>query len=158
MPREIAIAPLEKTDRFAIVVAQWNRSVTERLLQGAVETLAAAGAEDDAVDVARVPGAWEIPLAAQRFAARGEYRAVIALGAVIKGETSHDEHINRSVSAALAELALRYDVPVLLGLLTCHTMQQAVDRAGGPVGNKGAECAAAAIHMAGLLKRLPRAD
>jgi 6,7-dimethyl-8-ribityllumazine synthase len=157
MVREYAAAPLEPTDRIAIVVAQWNRNVTERLLDGAIAALRQAGVADDAIDVVRVPGSWELPVAAQRFAASGEHVAVIALGAVIKGETTHDEHINRGVSLALANMAVEYDVPVMLGLLTCHTMQQAIERAGGKVGNKGAECAEAALAMAGLLKRLPPA-
>jgi 6,7-dimethyl-8-ribityllumazine synthase len=110
---------------------------------------------DDAIDVALVPGAMEIPLAAQRMAASGLYVAVLCLGAVIRGETSHDRHINRAVSLAITQLGLETNVPVLFGVLTCETMEQAIHRAGGNVGNKGVECAEAALHMAGLLKNLP---
>jgi len=153
----IAISPLNASDRFAIVVAQWNRPVTARLLDGALETLQAAGVTEANIDVAWVPGAWELPLTAQRFAQGGRHAAVICLGAVIRGETTHDQHINRAVTTALSQIALTADIPVLLGVLTCETMEQAVARAGGNVGNKGGECAEAAMHMVGLLKNIPPA-
>lgn len=154
---EIPVAPVAADDRFAIVVAQWNRGVTGRLLDGAVEALIAAGVPGDAIDVAWVPGSWELSLPAQQLARSGRYAAVICLGVVIRGETSHDQHINRAVSLAISEIGLATGVPVLFGLLTCETMEQALARAGGPVGNKGAECADAALHMVGLLRNLPRA-
>jgi 6,7-dimethyl-8-ribityllumazine synthase len=157
MPREIPIAPPAGDERFAIVVAQWNRAVTDKLLAGAVAALHEAGVADDRIDVAWVPGSWEIPLAARRFADNGAYAAVLCLGAVVRGETSHDQHINRGVSLALMDITLSADVPVLFGVLTCETMAQALDRAGGAHGNKGRECAEAALHMAGLLKNLPLA-
>jgi 6,7-dimethyl-8-ribityllumazine synthase len=157
MPREIPIDAHDAYDRFAIVVAQWNRAVTDKLLAGALAGLAEAGVADDCVDVAHVPGSWEIPLAARRFADSGQYAAVLCLGAVVRGETSHDQHINRGVSLALMDIALGADVPVLFGVLTCETMEQALARAGGAHGNKGRECAEAALHMAGLLKNLPGA-
>ncbi|MBX3433341.1 MAG: 6,7-dimethyl-8-ribityllumazine synthase [Pirellulales bacterium] len=154
---EIPVAPVAADDRFAIVVAQWNRGVTGRLLDGAVEALIAAGVPGDAIDVAWVPGSWELSLPAQQMARSGRYAAVICLGVVIRGETSHDQHINRAVSLAISEIGLATGIPVLFGLLTCETMEQALARAGGPVGNKGAECADAALHMVGLLRNLPRA-
>jgi 6,7-dimethyl-8-ribityllumazine synthase len=157
MPREISIAPPAGDERFAIVVAQWNRAVTDKLLAGAVGTLHEAGVADDRIEVAWVPGSWEIPLAARRFADSGAYAAVLCLGAVVRGETSHDQHINRGVSLALMDITLSSDVPVLFGVLTCENMAQALDRAGGAHGNKGRECAEAALHMAGLLKNLPNA-
>lgn len=157
MPRELSIAPFETGDRFAIVVAQWNRAVTDKLLAGAVAALSEAGVPDDRIDVAWVPGSWEIPLAAQRFADSSRYAAVLCLGAVVRGETSHDQHINRGVSLALMDIGLDSGIPVLLGVLTCETMEQALARAGGAHGNKGRECAEAALHMAGLLKNLPSA-
>jgi 6,7-dimethyl-8-ribityllumazine synthase len=157
MPHEFTIAPLAAEDRFAIVAAQWNRGVTDKLLAGAVAGLTEAGVAEDRIDVARVPGSWEIPLAARRLADSGRYAAVLCLGAVVRGETSHDQHINRGVSLALMDIALGADVPVLFGVLTCDTMEQALARAGGTHGNKGRECAEAALHMAGLLKNLPRA-
>ena len=141
--------------RFAIVVSRYNEHITGKLLAGAVETLRAAGVADGDIDVAWVPGAWEIPLVAQRFAQAEEYVAVLCLGAVIKGETTHDEHINRQVSLSLGQIALATDVPVLFGVLTCNTVEQAIHRAGGNVGNKGVECAQAALEMVRLLERLP---
>jgi 6,7-dimethyl-8-ribityllumazine synthase len=155
MPNVISPTGLSPSDRFAIVVAEWNRSVTGRLLEGAVTTLKELGVGDDAIDVAWVPGSWEIPLVAQRFAQSRRYAAILCLGAVIRGETTHDRHINRGVSLAIGQIALQYDLPVLFGVLTCETMEQALHRAGGNVGNKGSECAAAAVRMAGLLKNLP---
>lgn len=155
MPNVIPIAEPSPHDRFAIVVARWNEAITRKLLDGAVATLKQHGVADRSIDVAWVPGSFEIPLAAQRLAASGRYAAVLCLGAVIRGETSHDQHINRAVSLALSRLALTADVPVLFGVLTCETMEQAIHRAGGNIGNKGAECAEAALQMVGLLKNLP---
>jgi 6,7-dimethyl-8-ribityllumazine synthase len=154
MPNVIPLTHLTPDDRFGIVVARWNEGITNKLLDGAVTTLAAHGVADDAIDVAWVPGSFEIPLAAQRMAASGSYAAVLCLGAVIRGETSHDQHINRAVSLAMTQIALEANVPVLFGVLTCETMEQAIHRAGGNVGNKGRECAEAALHMVGLLKNL----
>jgi 6,7-dimethyl-8-ribityllumazine synthase len=141
--------------RFAIIVSRYNEHITGKLLAGAVETLQAAGVADGEIDVAWVPGAWEIPLVAQRFAQSEEYVAVLCLGAVIKGETTHDEHINRQVSLSLGQIALATDVPVLFGVLTCNTVEQAIHRAGGNVGNKGVECAQAALEMVRLMEQLP---
>ena len=155
MPNEIPIANVASDARFAIVVARWNETITRKLLDGAVSTLKVHGVADERIDVAWVPGSFEIPLAAQRMATSGRYAAVLCLGAVIRGETTHDQHINRAVSLAISQLALSANVPVLFGVLTCETMEQAIHRAGGNVGNKGAECAEAALHMVGLLKNLP---
>jgi 6,7-dimethyl-8-ribityllumazine synthase len=154
MPNVIPLTHLTPDDRFGIVVARWNEGITKKLLDGAVTTLAAHGVADESIDVAWVPGSFEIPLAAQRMAASGSYSAVLCLGAVIRGETSHDQHINRAVSLAMTQIALEANVPVLFGVLTCETMEQAIHRAGGNVGNKGSECAEAALHMVGLLKNL----
>lgn len=141
--------------RFAVVVSRYNESITTKLLDGALETLSAKGVAPDRVDVAWVPGAWEIPLAADRMAASGRYAAVLCLGAVIRGETTHDQHINRAVTLALSQLALRHQLPVPLGLLTCESVEQAIHRSGGTHGNKGSECAEAALEMVGLLQALP---
>ena len=141
--------------RFAIVVSRYNENITGKLLAGAIETLRGAGIGDGAVDVAWVPGAWEIPLIAQRMANSGQYAAVLCLGAVIRGETTHDEHINRQVSLSLGRLALETGLPVLFGVLTCNTLEQAIHRSGGNVGNKGVECAEAALEMVRLLDKLP---
>jgi 6,7-dimethyl-8-ribityllumazine synthase len=141
--------------RFAIVVSRYNEHITGKLLAGAIETLRGTGIGDDAVDVAWVPGAWEIPLVAQRLARSKQYAAVLCLGAVIRGETTHDEHINRQVSLSLGQLALVTGLPVLFGVLTCNTLEQAIHRSGGNVGNKGIECAEAALEMVRLLGKLP---
>lgn len=141
--------------RFAIVVARYNQTITSKLLAGAVETLTAHGVADALIDVAWVPGAWEIPVAAQHMLANGRYAAILCLGAVIRGETTHDQHINRQVSTTLGQLAIQSGVPVLFGVLTCNTLEQAIHRSGGKVGNKGVECAQAALEMVNLLSRLP---
>jgi 6,7-dimethyl-8-ribityllumazine synthase len=155
MPNILEPAPHDSADRYAIVVAEWNKSITGKLLDGAVETLTAAGVPDGNINVAWVPGAWELPLVAQRFAQSQHYAAVISLGAVIRGETTHDQHINRAVSLALQEIALHSDLPMIFGVLTCESMEQAIHRSGGNVGNKGVECAEAALRMVGLLKNCP---
>lgn len=155
MANFIEPAPHDASDRYAIVVAEWNKSITSKLLDGAVTTLSAAGVANENITVAWVPGAWETPLIAKRFTESHDYAAVISLGAVIRGETTHDQHINRAVSLALQEIALTSDVPMIFGILTCETMEQAIHRSGGNVGNKGSECAEAALKMVGLLKNCP---
>jgi 6,7-dimethyl-8-ribityllumazine synthase len=140
---------------LAIVVSRYNDTVTSRLLVGAQETLRSRGVPDDAVDVAWAPGAFEVPMVAERLAATRRYAAVICLGAVIRGETTHDQHINRAVSLAFGETARQWGVPVLFGVLTVDTLEQAIHRSGGNVGNKGAECADAALEMIDLYRQLP---
>lgn len=154
--------------RFAIVVSRFNPSITGRLLDGAVGTLTAHGVADEEIDVAWVPGAFEIPTVAERMAASGRYAAVICLGAVIRGETPHDQYINFAVSTSLAQMGVRHGLPVIFGVLTCNTLEQAIARSGGQAGrkgkdlqesgvsNKGIEAAEAALEMVGLLARLPQ--
>lgn len=139
-----------RNGNYAIVASRYNLAITEKLVTGAIEALAAHGIPLAQITVANVPGAWEIPLVAQGFAHSGRYVAVICLGAVIKGETSHDEHINRQVSDSLGHIALSANVPVLMGVLTCNTVEQAIHRSGGNHGNKGVECADAAWEMVAL--------
>ena len=167
MPNIIEGKSASGSGRYAIVVARFNQSITSRLLDGAVQTLINHGVADDHIDVAWVPGAFEIPLVADRLAAGGRYVAVLCLGAVIRGETTHDQHINRAVSLALTDIGLRHGLPVLLGVLTCNTLEQANARSGGEagthgkdqpgsrLGNKGIECAEAALEMVDLLRRMP---
>ncbi len=140
--------------KYAIVVSRYNESITGKLLDGALQTLAGHGVPAEDVDVAWVPGAWEIPLVAKRFAKSGKYVAVLCLGAVIRGETTHDRYINQQVSHSLGQLSLEADLPVLFGVLTCNTLEQAIHRSGGNVGNKGAECAEAALEMVNLLRQI----
>ena len=146
--------------RVAVVVSRYNESVTRRLLDGAVHAFAAAGLPPDRIDVAWVPGAFELTLAADRLAAGGRHAAVLCLGAIIKGETSHDRHIATAVASGIEQIGRVRGLPVLFGVLTCYTLAQAMARAaGGPedrfAGNNGAECAAAAIEMITLLRALP---
>lgn len=139
--------------RFAIVASRFNSRVVELLVAGAVDCLRRHGADD--ITVVRVPGAWEIPQAAEELAA-GEtrYDAIVALGVVIRGETPHFDYICSSCSRGLASLAKRHRIPVGFGVLTCDTSQQAEERAGGKAGNKGWEAALAALEMADLFARL----
>jgi len=143
-------------ERYAVVVSRFNELVTSRLLDGAVDTFRRHGADDSQIDVAWVPGAFEIPLVADRLAASGKYAAVCCLGAVIQGQTTHHEYINHQVAAGIMRSGQEHRIPVLFGVLTCGTMEQALDRAGGKAGNKGSECAQAAIEMVNLLKQLPQ--
>ena len=140
--------------RFGIVVSKYNEFVTSRLLAGAVEVLTKAGASDEAIELTRVPGAFEIPLVARRMARSGRFDAVICLGAVIRGETSHFEYISAEASRGIAQAAWESDLPVIFGVLTTETVEQALERAGAPERNKGAEAARTAIEMANLMKQL----
>lgn len=146
---------LTGNEAFAIVVSRFNQLVTQRLLEGALDTLRRHGGDVSRVTVVWAPGAYELPLLASQLASSGRYQAVICLGAVIQGETSHHEAINSAVSSGLMHVGLATKVPVLFGVLTCHNMEQALDRAGGKAGNKGQEAALAAIEMVTLWPQLP---
>jgi 6,7-dimethyl-8-ribityllumazine synthase len=141
--------------RFAVVVSRYNDSITRKLLVGALETLGSHEVDEHDIDVVWVPGAWEIPVVAQRLARSGRFVAVLCLGAVIRGETTHDQYINQQVSHSLGQISLEANIPVLFGVLTCNTMEQAIHRSGGNVGNKGSECAEAALEMVSLFRLLP---
>jgi 6,7-dimethyl-8-ribityllumazine synthase len=154
MPTEIS-SERSGDEAFAIVVSRYNISISVKLLDGAVSTLKAAGVDDSKIYIARVPGAWEIPVVAHRLAQSKKFAAILTLGAVIRGETTHDQHINRAVSLGLNEIALATGVPCMFGVLTVNSLEQAIHRAGGNVGNKGVECAEAALMMAGLMRNLP---
>lgn len=140
--------------RIGIVVARYNEHVTGNLLQGALSTLTEHGIEESQVTVAWVPGAWEVPVVAKAMAQNRSMRAVIALAAVIRGETTHDQYINQQVSHSLGQLSYDCGLPVLFGVLTCQSLEQAIQRSGGRVGNKGSECATAALEMIDLLEQL----
>ena len=133
--------------RVAIVASRYNPSICNMLVEGAAATLAAAGYRAESAPVFRVPGAWELSLGAKWMLEHDDVIAVVALGAVIRGETTHDEHINRAVSLSLMELGLTSGKPVAFGLLTCNTVEQAIQRSGGTVGNKGNEAADAVLEM-----------
>jgi 6,7-dimethyl-8-ribityllumazine synthase len=140
--------------RFGIVLARFNAFIGERLLEGAIDTLLRHGAEPSQIEVVRVPGAYEIPLAAKRMAAGGKYDALIALGAVIRGATPHFEYVAGESAKGLAQVMMQFDLPVAFGILTVDTIEQAVERAGTKAGNKGVDAALSAIEMVNLLKRL----
>jgi 6,7-dimethyl-8-ribityllumazine synthase len=140
----------------AIVASRYNADVVQLLLDGAVDRLIEAGISRERVTVMVVPGAWELPLACRWLAEAGGHQAVITLGCVIRGETPHFDYVCAEAARGIAHAATESGVPVSFGVLTCDTMQQALDRAGGRFGNKGADAAAAAIEMAGLLRDLPR--
>jgi 6,7-dimethyl-8-ribityllumazine synthase len=141
--------------RFAIVAARFNQSIVEKLVAGALDGLKRHGVLDEAIDLAWVPGSFEIPLVAQRLAGSRKYAAVICLGAVIKGETDHYDHVAGSATSGVAQAALTTGVPVIFGILTCDTLDQAVNRAGAKSGNKGFDAALAAVEMVNLLQELP---
>lgn len=140
--------------RFAVVVSRFNAFITERLLAGAMDALQRTGADPAAVEVARVPGSFEIPVTAREMASSGRYHGVICLGCIIRGETPHFEYISSEVSRGITAAALATGVPVIFGVLTCDTLEQAIQRAGAKSGNKGFEAGLAAVETANLMKRL----
>jgi 6,7-dimethyl-8-ribityllumazine synthase len=144
--------------RFALVVSRYNDFVTERLLGGAREALAAAGVADDDVVVLRVPGAYELPIAAQRAAETGRFAAVVALGCLIRGATPHFDYIAAAVSHALAAASAATGVPIAFGVLTTNSAEEAIERVGPGTANKGWEAAMAGVEMATLLQALDRAE
>jgi 6,7-dimethyl-8-ribityllumazine synthase len=140
--------------RFAIIVARWNAVITDRLLQGALDCLYRSGAKKDDVQVLRVPGAWEIPSAARKVAETGKVDAVVTLGVLLRGETAHYEAIYNEVSRGIGQSQQETGIPHAFGVLTCETLEQALDRAGLKAGNKGFEAASAAIEMVSLHRKV----
>ena len=136
--------------KFVIVVAEWNSEVTEALFQGAYKTLVDHGAQTQNILRANVPGSFELSFGSQVYAQKADVDAVIAIGCVIQGETKHNDYINHAVANGLTDVALKYNKPVIFGVLTPNTLQQALDRAGGVHGNKGDEAAITAIKMLSL--------
>ncbi len=140
--------------KVAIVVSRFNSTITEGLLQGALDCLARHGAAADDSLVFRVPGAWEIPPATQRVVAKGGFDAVVTLGAIIRGETPHFDHLAAAVTKSLAGIALDAEIPVIYGVLTTDTVEQAINRSGAKQGNKGWEAALSALEMVSLYRRI----
>ncbi len=138
--------------RFALLVSRFNAFVVESLLEGAIDALRRHGIEDEDMHVVRVPGAWEMPLAARRLARSGRYDAIVALGAVIRGGTPHFDYVAGECTKGLAGVSMDEDVPVAFGVLTVDTIEQAIERAGTKAGNKGAEAALSALEMVSLLR------
>ena len=142
--------------RFAIAASRFNELVVKNLVGGSLDCLRAHGISDDDLDVAWVPGSFELPLLARRLAATGAYDAVICLGAVVRGETAHFDHVAGQAAAGIRAASEETGVPVIFGVLTTDTFEQAMDRAGGKHGNKGWDAAMAAMEMASLLEQLPK--
>ncbi len=140
--------------RFAVLAAKFNHFVVEKLVSGALDGFKRHGVSDDSIDLFWVPGSFEIPLVAQRLGGSGKYAAVVCLGAVIRGETDHYEYVAGEAAHGVSQAALATGVPIIFGILTCATEEQALDRAGGKEGNKGYDAALSAIEMANLLRQL----
>ncbi len=140
------------TLRIAVVCSRFNEVVTERLLKGALAGLAHCGVSDDAIEIARVPGAFEVPLAAEQFARSARFDAIVCLGAVVRGETPHFDFISDFVVNEIGRIMVRHRIPVALGILTPNTLEQGLARAGGQHGNKGHEAAETAVEMANLMR------
>lgn len=157
MPEYIG-TPAGTGRRIAIVVARFNETITQKLLDGALDALTRHGVAFDDIDTLWVPGAWEIPFAARRALASDRYDALIALGAVIRGDTPHFDYVAGECARGLAQASADLDSPIALGVLTCDTMEQAEARTGGDHGNKGWDAALAALEMADLFGRLDAAD
>jgi len=137
--------------KFALVAGRFNDFITERLVSGAMDALVRNGAAEDDISVVKVPGAFEIPLAAKKLAAKGGYDAIICLGAVIRGSTPHFDYISAEVTKGVAQVSLEFSTPVIFGVITTDTIEQAIERAGTKAGNKGWDAAVAAVEMANLV-------
>jgi 6,7-dimethyl-8-ribityllumazine synthase len=141
--------------RFALVAARFNGFVVDQLVGGATDALNRHGVPEERIDLFLVPGSFEIPLVAQKLGRGGKYAAVICLGCVIRGDTDHYDHVAGAAASGIAQAALNSGVPVIFGVLTCDTLEQAIHRAGAKAGNKGFEAAVAAVEMVNLMKKLP---
>ncbi|MEN8135737.1 MAG: 6,7-dimethyl-8-ribityllumazine synthase [Thermodesulfobacteriota bacterium] len=139
--------------KFGIIVARFNSFVAERLLEGALDSLIRSGVSDDDIEVARVPGAYEIPLVAQKMVKSGRFDAVICLGAIIRGATPHFDFVANEAAKGIAQVSMDSGVPVMFGVLTTDNIEQAIERAGSKAGNKGSDCAVAALEMINLLEQ-----
>jgi 6,7-dimethyl-8-ribityllumazine synthase len=141
--------------RFALVAARFNGFVVDQLVAGATDALRRHGVGDDRIDLVRVPGSFEIPVVAQRLGRSGKYAAVVCLGCVIRGDTDHYDHVAGAATSGIASAAANCGVPVIFGVLTCDTLEQALHRAGAKAGNKGFEAAVTAVEMVNLMGKLP---
>jgi len=157
MPKLLEANLLAEGKKFALVVSRFNDFITDRLLGGAVDALERSGAKDEDIDVVKVPGAFEIPLIAKKMAATGKYSAIICLGAVIRGATSHFEYVSAEVSKGIAAVSLETNIPVIFGIITTDTIEQAIERAGTKSGNKGWSAAMTAVEMANLVEVVDQA-
>ncbi len=156
MPNIIEAGLAAKGKRFGIVASRFNDFITDRLVGGAIDALTRSGAKDQEIDLVKVPGAFEIPMLAQGMAKSGKYDAIICLGAVIRGATSHYDYVCAEASKGIAQAAMETQVPVIFGILTTDTIEQAIERAGSKAGNKGWDAAIAAIEMANLMETVSK--
>lgn len=154
MPTTIEASLIPGDARFAIVVSRFNAFITEKLLSGALDALQRHEADMDRVTIVRCPGSFEVPVVARRMAESGDYDAIICLGAVIRGATSHYDLVAGEVAKGVAAVARQTGVPVIFGIVTTDTIEQAIERAGSKAGNKGADAAVSAIEMVNLLRQL----
>lgn len=154
MPKELQGVLSAKGQKFCILVSRFNDFITGKLLEGALDALTRVGAKDEDITVVRVPGAFEIPVVAKKAAASGRYDAVVCLGAVIRGATPHFDYVSSEVSKGVASVGLESGMPVIFGVLTTDSIEQAIERAGSKSGNKGFEAAMAAVEMVNLFKAL----
>jgi 6,7-dimethyl-8-ribityllumazine synthase len=152
MPKILEGGLLAKGKKFALVVGRFNDFITSRLLDGAVDALVRSGAKDQDIEIVKVPGAFEIPLIAKKIAEKGKYDAIVCLGAVIRGATSHFDYVSAEVSKGIAMVSLESKIPVIFGVVTTDSIEQAIERAGTKAGNKGWSAAIAAIEMANLIE------
>jgi 6,7-dimethyl-8-ribityllumazine synthase len=157
MPKIIEAKLLAEGKKFGLVISRFNDFITERLLGGALDGLLRSGARDEDIEIVRVPGAFEIPLTAKKMAATGRYNAIICLGAVIRGATPHFDYVSAEVSKGIAMVGLESEVPVIFGIVTTDTIEQAIERAGTKSGNKGWDAAISAIEMANLIEVIDQA-
>ena len=139
-------------EKFCIILSRFNDFIGSKLLDGAIDELKRHGVTNENIDIVKVPGAFEIPVTAQKFAQSGKYNAIITLGAVIRGATAHFDYVSAEVSKGIAQVSLQTGIPVIFGILTTDNIEQAIERAGTKAGNKGSEAAKSAIEMANLLK------
>jgi len=156
MPKLVEANLLAEGKRFALVVSRFNDFITDKLVGGAVDALIRSGAADDDIDIVKVPGAFEIPLVAKRLCAGKRYHAVVCLGAVIRGATPHFDYVSAEVSKGIALASMESGVPVIFGVITTDTIEQAIERAGSKAGNKGWSAAQAAVEMANLMEIIDR--
>lgn len=157
MPKIIEAKLLAEGKKFGLVVSRFNNFITERLLEGALDGLLRSGGRDEDIEIVKVPGAFEIPLIAKKMAATGRYHAIICLGAVIRGATPHFDLVSAEVSKGIAVVSLESEVPVIFGIVTTDTIEQAIERAGTKAGNKGWSAAITAIEMANLIEIVDQA-
>ncbi len=152
--RTFALESLTNKDRFAIVAAKFNSIVVDRLVEGAFDAFRLHRIPKEQIDLVRVPGSFELPIIAKKLAQKNCYLSIIAIGAVIRGDTDHYDYVASAAANGIAQVALQTDTPIVFGVLTCNTLEQALDRAGGKAGNKGGEAAITAIEMASLIRQL----